>query len=116
LLQPYGPTGSQRASLERTERPSANGSLRSVYPFLRACEDLQSRLYSILERDGLTPLRERDPEEPRYAEEILYPISRYFGWERYLSPSSPGSATRLAGIRTGGGGPGGRAGILQSLD
>lgn len=60
-----------------------------VYPFLRACEDLQSRLYNILELDGLIPLRERDPEELSYAEETLYLISQYYGWERCLFRYGP---------------------------
>jgi hypothetical protein len=53
-----------------------------VYPFLLACEDLQSRLYNILELGGLTPLRARDPKDKSCAEETLYLISQYYGWER----------------------------------
>ena len=50
-----------------------------VNPFLSACEDLQSRIYSILELDGLPTLRKRYPDGS-YAEETLYLIVRYFGW------------------------------------
>jgi hypothetical protein len=60
-----------------------------VYPFLRACDDLQSRLYNILELNGLKPLRDREPEELSYAEETLYLISQYFGWERCLFRYGP---------------------------
>ena len=60
-----------------------------VYPFLRACEDLQSRLYNILERDGLTPLREREPDKKAFAQENLYLIAQYFGWERCLFRYGP---------------------------
>lgn len=50
-----------------------------VNPFLSACEDLQSRIYNILEQDGLHTLRIRYPDGS-YAEETLYLIIRWFGW------------------------------------
>lgn len=50
-----------------------------VNPFISACEDLQSRIYNLLELDGLRSLRERYPDGS-YAEETLYLIARYFGW------------------------------------
>ncbi len=50
-----------------------------VNPFLSACEDLQSRIYNILELDGIRSLRKRYPDGS-YAEETLYLIVRYFGW------------------------------------
>jgi hypothetical protein len=50
-----------------------------VNPFLSACEDLQSRIYNILELEGLRSLRKRYPDGS-YAEETLYLIVRYFGW------------------------------------
>ncbi len=50
-----------------------------VNPFLSACEDLQSRIYSILELNGLRTLRKRYPDSA-YAHETLYLIVRYFGW------------------------------------
>ncbi len=50
-----------------------------VYPFLSACEDLQSRIYNILELKGLRVLRKRYPDAS-YADETLYLIVRYFGW------------------------------------
>ena len=50
-----------------------------VNPFLSACEDLQSRIFNILELERLHALRERYPEHG-YAEETLYLIVRYFGW------------------------------------
>jgi len=49
-----------------------------VNPFLSACEDLQSRIYNVLELQGLQALRERYPDGT-YAEETLYLIVRYFG-------------------------------------
>ncbi len=50
-----------------------------VNPFLSACEDLQSRIYSILDLDGLPTLRRRY-SNGAHAEETLYLIVRYFGW------------------------------------
>ncbi|EFK08957.1 conserved hypothetical protein [delta proteobacterium NaphS2] len=50
-----------------------------VYPFLSACEDLQSRIFNILELNGLRVLRKRYPDAS-YADETLYLIVRYFGW------------------------------------
>lgn len=50
-----------------------------VNPFLSACEDLQSRIFHIIERDGLRDLRMRYPDGS-YADETLYLIVRYFGW------------------------------------
>ena len=70
-----------------------------VNPFMSACEDLQSRIYSILELGGLRTLRKRYPDGA-YAEEVLYLIVRYFGWAAALSRYSPYSqnpvVTRLA--------------------
>jgi hypothetical protein len=50
-----------------------------VNPFLSACEDLQSRIYNLLELNGLRMLRKRYPDGS-YADETLYLIVRYFGW------------------------------------
>ena len=52
-------------------------------PFVLATEALQSRLYNILERNGLYPLRTKQPDGS-YAEDTLYLIARYFGWESCL--------------------------------
>jgi len=59
-----------------------------VSPFLSACEDLQSRIYKILELGGLGPLRERY-QDGAYAEETLYLIVRYFGWSMAVSRYGP---------------------------
>ena len=61
------------------DRERARISALYVNPFLSACEDLQSRIYSILESDGLPSLRKRYPSGS-YAEETLYLIVRFFGW------------------------------------
>ena len=59
-----------------------------VNPFLSACEDLQSRIYHILELDGLPTLKKRYPDRT-YAEETLYLIVRYFGWAAAMHRYSP---------------------------
>jgi hypothetical protein len=72
------------------ERLTERGRLAALYvnPFLSACEDLQSRIYHILELEGLRTLRKRYPDGG-YAEEVLYLIARYFGWVVVLSRYSP---------------------------
>jgi len=59
-----------------------------VNPFVSACEDLQSRIYSILEHGGLRTLSKRYPDGS-YAEETLYLIVRYFGWMVALERHGP---------------------------
>jgi hypothetical protein len=72
------------------ERLTQRARLAALYvnPFMSACEDLQSRIYNILELGGLSTLRERYPDGA-YAEEILYLIVRYFGWAAALPRYSP---------------------------
>jgi hypothetical protein len=80
-------TWSQEREQERlTER--ARLAALYVNPFMSACEDLQSRIYSILDLGGLRTLRKRYPDGA-YAEEILYLIVRYFGWAAALYRYSP---------------------------
>jgi hypothetical protein len=80
-------TWSQEREQERLTKRARLAALY-VSPFLSACEDLQSRIYNILELRGLRKLRERYPDGA-YAEEILYLIVRYFGWAAALSRYSP---------------------------
>jgi hypothetical protein len=72
------------------ERLTERARLAALYvnPFMSACEDLQSRIYHVLELGGLRTLRKRYPDGT-YAEEILYLIVRYFGWAAALSRYSP---------------------------
>jgi len=82
-------------------RTTERARLAALYvnPFLSACEDLQSRIYHILELDGLHTLRKRYPDG-LYAEETLYLIVRYFGWAAAMHRYSPYAqdpvVTRLA--------------------
>jgi hypothetical protein len=59
-----------------------------VSPFLSACEELQSRIYKILELDGLGVLRQRYPDGA-YAEETLYLLVRFFGWSAAVNRYGP---------------------------
>ena len=69
------------AADRKRERRQERARISALYvnPFLSACDDLQSRIYSILELGGLRSLRERYPDGS-YADETLYLIVRYFGW------------------------------------
>lgn len=71
-------TWAHEQALER-ERERARITALYVNPFLSACEDLQSRIYKLIELDGLSELRKRYPDGS-YAEETLYVIVRFFGW------------------------------------
>jgi len=71
-------TWAHEQSLER-EKERARITALYVNPFLSACEDLQSRIYKIVELEGLNRLRERYPDGA-YAEETLYLMVRFFGW------------------------------------
>jgi hypothetical protein len=55
-----------------------------VNPLLLAIEELQSRLYSILEEDELAFYKKEYPDQYEFgspaAIEILYRLSQYFGW------------------------------------
>ncbi|MBF0507027.1 MAG: hypothetical protein HQL09_09345 [Nitrospirae bacterium] len=56
-----------------------------VNPFLRTIEELQTRLYGILEEDELNFYRQEYPDRHEFgspaAIEILYHLSQYFGWQ-----------------------------------
>ena len=59
-----------------------------VNPFLSACEDLQARIYKLLELDGLSLLQQRYPDGT-YADETLYLIVRLFGWLAIIHRHGP---------------------------
>lgn len=60
------------------ERDAKQRNRLYMAPFLSAAQALQSRLYNILELNGLKSLREGGAP---YPEETLYLIAKYFGWE-----------------------------------
>ena len=63
-------------------------SAQYVNPFMSACEDLQSRIYKIMELNGLDSLRERYPDGS-YAEETLYLLVRFFGGSTVVNRYGP---------------------------
>ncbi len=69
------------AADRKLDRENERARIAALYvnPFVSASEDLQSRIYSILEQGGLRTLRKRYPDSS-YAEETLYLIVRFFGW------------------------------------
>jgi hypothetical protein len=82
---------------QEQQRLTERDRLAALYvnPFMSACEDLQSRIYNILQLGGLRTLRKRYPDGS-YAEETLYLIVRYFGWAAALSRYSPYSQDPVA--------------------
>lgn len=65
------------------ERSQERDRINALYviPTLFAAEDLQSRLYNVLDQSGLVPLRRRDPDG-QYAVETVYLLARYLAWEQ----------------------------------
>jgi hypothetical protein len=74
----------------KMERERERKRLVALYinPFLSACEELQSRLYNLLCRNGLIVLRSATPDGA-HAEETLYLIVQYFGWQRCVYRHGP---------------------------
>ena len=64
-----------------------------VNSFIQALEELQSRLYSILEEDDLAFFKKEYPEKYEYgspfAIEVLYRLSKYYGWGYYTFRYGP---------------------------
>jgi len=58
-------------------------------PFMLACQELQSRLYNILKKGGLGALNAQDRGNHSHADETIYLVAQYFGWERYMFRYSP---------------------------
>ena len=78
------------------EREKERHRITALYvnPFLSACEDLQSRIYKLLELGGLETLRQRYPDGC-YAEETLYLIARFFGWSVAVNRYGPYTQDRI---------------------
>jgi hypothetical protein len=64
-----------------------------VNPFILAAEELQMRLYSMLQEDELEFYKKEYPEQYEfgspYAIEILYRLSQYFGWSQLINRYGP---------------------------
>lgn len=66
-------------------------------PYLFACEELQSRIWNILDNKGLSVLRGPDKEKPdlSYVDETLYLIAQYFGWQHCIYRYYPHDANMM---------------------
>lgn len=53
-------------------------------PFMLAAESLESRLYNLLELDGLGALRDAYPDG-QHADETLYLVAQFLGWARCMT-------------------------------
>lgn len=73
------------ASQRKADRLQERQRVDSLYvnPMLFAAQDLQSRLFNLLDRGGLGPLRKRDPAGG-YAVELVYLLARYLAWEQLI--------------------------------
>ena len=76
---------------QERRRERARLAAQYVNPFMSSCEDLQSRIYKILELGGLDSLRARYPDGS-YAEETLYLLVRFFGWSTVVNRYGPYTA------------------------
>jgi hypothetical protein len=75
----------------QTKQKEERKQLSALYinPFLLACQELQSRLYNILD-DGNQPTAwNRGPGGTSMAEETFYLVAQYFGWERRIFRYGP---------------------------
>ena len=79
---------------QERRRERARLAAQFVNPFMSSCEDLQSRIYKILELGGLDSLRERYPDGS-YAEETLYLLVRFFGWSTVVNRYGPYTQDRF---------------------
>lgn len=69
---------------EGLERERKRRAALYLIPYLFACEELQSRIWNILDNCGLESLRgSKNVKKPdlSYVEETLYLIVQYFGWQ-----------------------------------
>ncbi len=92
-------TWSEQHEAEKEQQRDETAALY-VNPFLMACEELQSRLYSILDENELEFFKQETPEvcdlgSPE-AIELLYVIVVYFGWASYVYRYGPYTNDRKA--------------------
>jgi hypothetical protein len=71
--------------LRSDDQRRTQDSLETLFanPMLFVTDDLQSRLYNVLDDGGLVPLSARY-SDGWHAEETLYLVARYFAWEQIL--------------------------------
>ncbi len=58
-------------------------------PFLLACDELQSRIYNLLSDKTTIGVLKAHYADAEYAEETLYLVLQYFGWERHVFRYGP---------------------------
>ncbi len=92
-------TWSEQHEAEKEHQRDQDAALY-VNPFLMACEELQSRLYDILNDDELEFFKQESPEVydvgSLEAIELLYVMVIYFGWARYVYRYGPYTNDRQA--------------------
>jgi hypothetical protein len=73
------------SSERRREQAQERRHADALYlnPMLFAAEDLQSRLYNLLDKAGLVPLRKHEPKG-RFAVETMHLFARYLAWEQLV--------------------------------
>lgn len=71
----------RQARLDAVNAERRADAARFIIPFMRASENLQSRLWNILDNKGLGVLRDQYGDERTHADEILYQFAQYFGWQ-----------------------------------
>jgi len=76
------------AQAEDRERERDRLAALYVTPFILASEQLQSRVFNILDHDGLVALRRNYPDDGAAAD-TLFLIAQYFGWERVVYRYGP---------------------------
>jgi len=81
----------QQQKQRRTKRDQEAAMFAN--PYIGTIEELQSRLYGILEEDELAFYKKEYPEKYEFgspaAIEILYRLSQYFGWQHHIYRYGP---------------------------
>lgn len=75
----------------KTELRNEHRKLSAFYgnPFLLACDELQSRIYNLLAGKDTFPILRAHYPTGEYADETLYLVMQYFGWERHIFRYGP---------------------------
>lgn len=77
----------ERQAKQKQERRQL--SALYVNPFLLACQELQSRLYNVLDNSNQPTAWDKGPGGTYLAEETFYLVAQYFGWERRIFRYGP---------------------------
>lgn len=77
----------RQVQVQAEQRARDDAAARYTLPFMRASEDLRSRLYNVLKLQALGPLRQQYPDGA-HAYEILYLMAQYSGWQSVIERHS----------------------------